>query len=334
MIQDAIKKVMAKENLSKEDMKNIFSLIMSGETTDAQIAGFLIALSLKGETAAEILGAASVMRDKVTKIEVPFKCLDTCGTGGDGSHTINISTAAAIVAAGAGAKVAKHGNKAISSNCGSADVLEKLGVNISITPKKATECIEKVGIGFLFAPGLHKAMKHAIGPRKELGVRTIFNILGPLTNPAGAESQLMGVFDAKLTEVLAEVLKGLGSKHVLVVNGDGLDEISICSETKISELKDNKISTYTITPEQFGIKRVTLDALKGGSSEDNANSINLILAGNKSAHRDAVVINAGAAIYATDMVNTLAEGIKKAEESIDSGSAKKVLEELIKVSNS
>lgn len=333
VITSLIKKVVERQNLTFEETVAAFNEIMSGEATEAQISAFIVALRMKGEICDEIAGAATVMREKATKIEPKDRAflLDTCGTGGDGADTFNISTCAAIVAAAAGAKVAKHGNRSVSSRCGSADVLEALNVKIAITPEKMGECLDKVGIAFLFAPTLHQAMKFAIKPRKEIGIRTIFNILGPLTNPASAPSQLIGVFSEKITETIASVLKTLGNKHSYIVHGmDGLDEISLCEETKISELKsDGTISTYFIKPEDFGFSRVKREEIKGGIPTENAEIIKNILDGQKGPQRDIVCFNAGFALCAAGITKTPREGIKKAEEAIDSGKAKKVLLSLI-----
>lgn len=333
LINSMIKKIVELQNLNFEETVEVFNEIMSGDATDAQIAALIVGLRMKGETVEEIAGAATVMRKKATKIE-PKECnflVDTCGTGGDCAETFNISTCAALVAAGAGARVAKHGNRSVSSRCGSADVFESLGVKITITPEKMGECIDKVGIAFLFAPSLHPAMKYAIKPRKEIGIRTIFNILGPLTNPASASSQLIGVFSEKITDTIANVLKNLGNKHSYIVYGmDGLDEISLCEATKVSELKsDGTISTYFIKPEDFGFKRVKREEIKGGTAAENAEIIRNILDGNKGPQRDIVSLNAGFALCAAGITETPMDGIKKAEESIDSGNAKKVLSSLI-----
>jgi anthranilate phosphoribosyltransferase len=291
---------------------------------------------MKGESADEITGAASVMREKVTRV-IPSKggyILDTCGTGGDGANTFNISTVAAFVASGAGATVAKHGNRSVSSKCGSADVLESLGVNISISPEKMKECLDRIGICFLFATALHKAMKYAIGPRKEIGVRTIFNCLGPLTNPSMADSQVMGVFSEALTETLATVLKNMGTKRAFVVHGlDPLDEISISSQTRVSEVNNGSITSYTIQPEDFGLKRQPLALIAGGTSAENAEIVKSILAGEKGPRRDIVVLNSAFAITASGIVSNPRDGIKVAQESIDSGAAMKKLNELVKLTN-
>jgi anthranilate phosphoribosyltransferase len=334
MIKEAISKVVSGENLSKEEASNTMNEIMSGEATPAQIACFLTALRLKGETIDEITGCATIMREKVTRIQANTEILvDTCGTGGDVSNTFNISTIAALVAAGAGIQIAKHGNRAVSSQCGSADVLKALGVNTEADAEKVTRCIDEAGIGFLFAPMLHPAMKYAIGPRREIGIRTIFNILGPLTNPAGAKSQVLGVYDVRLTEPLAHVLKNLGSRHVFVVHGaDGLDEITTTGKTFVTELKDGEVRSFTINPEDFDIPRATKADLIGGTVEENAKIALDILKGEKGAKRDVVLLNASAAIVTGGLASDFAEGIRLASESIDSRKAMKKLETLIEVS--
>jgi anthranilate phosphoribosyltransferase len=331
-IQHAIKTVVSGQNLSIEQSTAVFSEIMSGGATDAQIAAFIVALRMKGETADEITGAASVMRQKATHV-LPKNLkyvVDTCGTGGDGANTFNISTATAFVVAGAGGTVAKHGNRNVSSKCGSADVLEALGVTISVTPEFMEQCLINVGIAFLFAPALHKAMKYAIGPRKEIGIRTIFNILGPLTNPALAPNQLMGVFSADITETMAIVLKNMGTRKAYIVHGmDPLDEISISSPTKISEVNNGTVRTYTVTPEDFGFSRVSISELEGGAPADNAAIINQILQGKKGPHRDIVLLNASFAIAAAGIVDTPIEALPIACKSIDSGAALEKLQALI-----
>ncbi len=336
-IQEAIKKVTSGNSLSIEESVRVFSDIMSGSATNAQIAAFIVSLRMKGESVEEITGAASVMREKATLVQPQHKdcVIDTCGTGGDSLNTFNISTAAAFVAAGAGATVAKHGNRSVSSKCGSADVLESLGVNISISPEKIRDCLDNVGIGFLFAVSLHKAMKYAITPRKEIGIRTIFNILGPLTNPAMATSQLMGVFSPSLTETMALVLRNMGSSSAFVVHGlDSLDEISLSAPTQVSELKDGSVKTYTIQPEDFGLKRTPLSEIKGGDPSDNAIIIRELLNGKHGPQRDIVVLNTAFALAAAGLVSEPKEGIDLACKSIDSGDALRKLEELVSFTNS
>jgi anthranilate phosphoribosyltransferase len=326
---------MQKQDLSKAEMVQVMDQIMTGKATDAQIGAFLAALAFKGETMEEIAGAAQVMREKATRIPVKSpNVVDTCGTGGDGSHTFNISTTAAFVAAGAGVKVAKHGNRGVSSKCGSADVLKALGVNIEIGPEKVGSCVDEVGIGFLFAPLLHGAMKHAIGPRREMGVRTVFNILGPLTNPAGAKRQVIGIFSPHLLNTIAEVLRDLKSEHVMVVHGGGLDEISPAQKTRVAELKDGTIKTYEIDPEKYSISKADPKALAGGDPAANAEILKAVLKGEKGARRDAVLLNAGAAVHVSGRAKSLDEGVKLAAQSIDSGAALKVLEKLVAFSNS
>jgi anthranilate phosphoribosyltransferase len=331
-IQEAIGAVVAGKNLTVAQAVDVFACIMSGAATDAQIAAFIVALRMKGETPEEITGAASVMREKATRV-LPAQCehcVDTCGTGGDGANTFNVSTAAAFVAAGAGAVVAKHGNRAVSSRCGSADVLEALGVVINLTPEKMKACLDTVGIAFLFAPALHKAMKFAIGPRREIGIRTIFNILGPLTSPALAQHQLLGVFSEKLTVTMATVLNNMGTRRAFVVHGtDGLDEISISGPTSVAEIRDGKVKSYSITPEEFGIRRSPLSAIAGGTPEENAARNRAILSGEKGPGRDIVVFNAAFALAAAGIASTTEEGIALAGKSIDSGAAKNKLEGLV-----
>ncbi|MFH1075662.1 MAG: anthranilate phosphoribosyltransferase [Pseudomonadota bacterium] len=336
MIKEAIQKVVTGNNLTEQEMISIMKEIMEGNATDAQIGSFITALRMKGETVDEITGAARVMREKATVIHATGKIVvDTCGTGGDGSNTFNVSTATAFVAAGGGISVAKHGNRSVSSQCGSADVLVALGVNIDVPPQTVEECINEIGIGFLFAPKLHAAMKYAIGPRREIGIRTIFNILGPLTNPAKANVQVLGVYDSVLTHTIAETLKNLGSKSAWVVHGEGgLDEISILGPTLVSELRNGEVKILKITPEEVGLTRGTLADIRGGDAKQNAAIILDILKGHKSAKRDIVLFNAAATFRAADMAEDLKQGIALAEESIDSGKAFKKLELLIKKTNS
>jgi anthranilate phosphoribosyltransferase len=305
---------------------------MRGDATPSQISAFITALRMKGETVEEISGLAEKMREHAVNIYPHAKNLvDTCGTGGDVSGSFNISTVSALVAAGAGVAVAKHGNRSVSSRCGSADVLEALGVKIDIDPKRVEECINQVGIGFIFAPNFHKAMRFAMPTRKEIGIRTVFNILGPLTNPAHASAQILGVFREDLTGLMAEVLKNLGVKHAMVVHGmDGLDEISISGKTRVSHLKDNKIETYFIKPEDFGIRPGKRDEILGGSVAENAEiAIEILKNEEKEAKRNVVLLNAAAAIFVGGRAKDLKEGIKLAAESIDSGMANRKLEELI-----
>lgn len=334
-MQEAIAKVIEGADLRRDEMADAMNQIMSGEATDAQIGAFLIALRLKGESVDEIAGAAAVMREKATPIATKHAVIvDTCGTGGDHSGTFNISTTAAFIAAGAGLCVAKHGNRAATSQSGSADVLMALGVNIEASPETASRCLDEVGIGFLFAPALHGAMKYAIGPRREIGVRTLFNALGPLTNPAGANRQVIGVYSAALTETLAGVLATLGTERAYVVHGsDGLDEMTLTGPTKVSELKDGAVSTYRISPGDFGLGEARADALKGGDADANAAITLSVLKGAEGPARDIALLNAAAAIVAGDKARDLREGIQIAAEVVDSGRALAKLEALIAASN-
>ncbi|MDT8405338.1 anthranilate phosphoribosyltransferase [Sulfuriflexus sp.] len=335
-MQAAIHRVVDKQALTREEMTQVMRLIMTGEATPAQIGGFLVGLRMKGETVDEITAAASVMRELAAGVKVSGPhVVDIVGTGGDGANTFNISTASTFVVAAAGGAVAKHGNRSVSSKSGSADLLEAAGVNLELNAGQVAQCIHEVGVGFMFAPRHHSAMKHAIGPRKEMGVRTIFNILGPLTNPAGAPNQLLGVFTAELVEPLAEVLKALGSNHVLVVHSeDGMDEISIAAPTKVAELKNGEITTYTVTPAQFGVESGKLEDLAVDGPEASLKIVMQVLDNVPGAARDIVVLNAGAAIYAADLVESLEAGVKKAQEVIASGAARNKLDELVKLSNS
>lgn len=335
-IQSAIQRVVDKQDLSADEMNQVMRIIMTGEATPAQIGGFLIGLRMKGETVDEIAAAATVMRELASGVKITGKhIVDIVGTGGDGSNTFNISTACTFVVAAAGGTVAKHGNRSVSSKSGSADLLEAAGVNLNLTPEQVAQCIEQVGVGFMFAPLHHSAMKHAIGPRKEMAVRTIFNILGPLTNPASAPNQLLGVFSDELVEPLAEVLNKLGSNHVLVVHSqDGMDEISIGAPTKVAELKNGKVSSYTITPEQFGFKTTNISKLAVSGPEESLMTVRNVLENSAGPARDIVVLNSGAAIYAADLAVSLEDGIKKADEVIASGAAKQKLEALVTLSSS
>ena len=331
LIQHAIQKLLDRQDLNADEMRVVMRLIMSGNATDAQIAGFLIALRCKGEAIDEIAAAAEVMRELATRVNVTGEhIIDTCGTGGDGANTFNISTTCAFVVAAAGGKVAKHGNRSVSSSCGSADVLEVAGVNLDLSAEQVAHCVNEIGIGFLFAPKHHGAMKHTIKVRKDMGVRTLFNLLGPLSNPAAAPNQLIGVFAKEWVEPLAQVLKKLGSQHVLVVNAeDGLDEISIASATSIAELKDGVVSSYTITPEQFGFKRAPLNELAVNNAVDSLSIVKSVLDNQAGAARDIVQLNAGAAIYAANITDTLAAGIAKAAQVIASGAARAKFDALI-----
>ncbi|MXX12795.1 MAG: anthranilate phosphoribosyltransferase [Gemmatimonadetes bacterium] len=333
-IQEAIAKVIEGADLSRGEMTDVMNQIMSGEATDAQIGAFLIALRVKGECVDEIAGAASVMREKATPIATKHDVIvDTCGTGGDHSGTFNISTTAAFVAAGAGLCVAKHGNRAATSQSGSADVLSALGVNIEASPETMSRCLDDVGIGFLFAISLHGAMKYAIGPRREIGARTIFNALGPLSNPAGATRQVVGVYSAALTETLAGVLATLGAERAFVVHGsDGLDEMTLTGPTRVSELKNGSVSTYDVSPGDFGLMQAPADALKGGDADYNAEITRSVLNGEEGPRRDIVLLNAAAAIVAGDKARDLNEGVQAAAEVIDSGKALEKLDALVAAS--
>ena len=334
-MQAAIRSVTERRDLPEADMIEVMRLIMTGEATPAQIGGFLIGLRMKGETVDEITAAARVMRELATPVPVSGEHLvDTCGTGGDGASTFNISTASAIVTAAAGARVAKHGNRSVSSSCGSADVLEAAGVNLDLGAEQVARCVDEIGVGFLFAPKHHSAMKHAIGPRKEMGVRTLFNLLGPLTNPAGAPNQVLGVFSADWLEPLAQVLGKLGSRHVLVVHADdGLDEISIGGSTQIAELKDGEVSTYRVSPGQFGMDVGKVKDLAVPDAAASLAMINAVFDGADGAARDIVLLNAGAAVYVSGLASSLENGIKLARQAVASGAAKQKFKQLIETSS-
>ena len=334
-IKTALGKVVDQLDLSTEEMQDVMRQIMTGQCTDAQIGGFLVALRMKSETLDEITGAAMVMRELASGVQINAERLvDTCGTGGDGANIFNVSTAAALVVAAAGGKVAKHGNRAVSGKSGSADLLEAAGVNLNLTPEQVARCVESVGVGFMFAPAHHGAMKHAIGPRRELGLRTIFNMLGPMTNPAGVKHQVIGVFTQALCRPIAEVLKRLGSEHVLVVHSkDGLDELSLASTSYIAELKDGEVREYEVSPEELGIQSRSLIGL---TVDDATASLKLIRdalgkreteAGEKAA--DIIILNAGAALYAADHASSLREGVELASDALYSGLAREKLNELI-----
>lgn len=335
MIKEAIAKLVKGIDLSQAEIEATMEEIMTGQALSTQIAAFLTAMRMKGETIDEIAGAAAIMRKHATKITSKrSNLLDTCGTGGDEAHTFNVSTISAFVVAGAGIPVAKHGNRCVSSKCGSADLLKALGVNIDAGPEVVSKCLDEVGIGFLFAPLLHKAMQYAIGPRREIGIRTIFNILGPMTNPAGATHQLLGVYDGELVEPIAKALGKLGSKHALVVHGlDGLDEVTTTDETQVSELKDGKVKSFKISPTDFGIKKAKPDELKGGECDYNIKIAMNILNGREGPQYDIVVLNAGCAIYAADRTEDIGEGIEQARKSIATKSALKKLEQLKEFTN-
>jgi anthranilate phosphoribosyltransferase len=334
--QQALVRLIEQREIFYDEMLSLMRQIMGGEVTPAQIAGILIGLRVKKETVGEISAAAQVMREFASKVPVSNRAhlVDTCGTGGDAAHTFNISTASALVAAAAGARVAKHGGRSVSSTCGSADVLEALGVNLNLTPEQVGQCIDKIGIGFMFAPNFHGAMKYAAPVRRELGVRTMFNVLGPLTNPAGAENQVMGVFHQDLVGIQARVLQRLGSRHVLVVHGaDGMDEISISDGTYIAELKDGKVSEYTVHPDLFGLTTAPITMLRVANIDEACEKLLGVLNDEVGAPRDIVQLNAGAAIYVAGLVKTLEKGVAKADQVIASGAAKEKLQQLIEVSN-
>ena len=349
MIRKAIAKVVERENLTEGEMVDVMNQIMSGECTSAQIGAFITALRMKGETIDEITGAARVMRERATPIRVgkgvldidrddinidQETILDVVGTGGDGTNTFNISTTVTLVVSACGVKVAKHGNRSVSSMCGSADVLEKLGVNLDVTPETVEKCINEIGVGFLFAPALHGAMKHAIGPRREIGIRTIFNILGPLTNPAGADCQVMGVYQPDLVEKLGNVLHRLGCRHGFVVNGsDGMDEMTLTGATLVSEVTSTGVKVYSVTPEQLGLTRCDMSALKGGDAAANAGIVKAVLNGEQGPRREIVLLNAGFALVAAGKAATPQDGISIACEALDSGRAMQQLEELVRLTN-
>ena len=329
-----IAKVATGASLSRAEARTAFDVMMSGAATPAQIGGFLMALRVRGETVDEIAGAVEVMREKMLRVSAPADAIDIVGTGGDGSGSWNVSTASAFVTAACGVPVAKHGNRALSSKSGAADVLAALGVSIDVGPDKIAECIRETGVGFMFAPAHHAAMKHVGPARVELGTRTAFNLLGPLSNPAGVARQMTGVFARAWVEPIAHVLAALGSEAAWVVNGsDGLDEITVTGETHVAELKDGKIATFVVTPESVGLKRHPSEALKGGDADHNAAALRALLEGRDGAYRDIVLMNAGAALVVAGRVQTLAEGVKRAAQAIDDGSARARLDALILVSN-
>jgi anthranilate phosphoribosyltransferase len=335
MIKEAISQVVIGKSLTMDEAAQVMAEIMEGQVTPSQFGAFVTSLCLKGETVEEIAGMAKTMRAKAIHVSIDEPVIDTCGTGGDIAGTFNISTAAAFVAAGAGVKVAKHGNRAMSSKCGSADVLEALGVKIDITAEQVQQCLKEVGIGFMFAQTFHPAMKYASPLRKEIGIRTVFNILGPLTNPAGAQSQVLGVADGSLVEKMAKALQLLGSKHALVVHAeDGLDEITVTGSTHICEVTEKGMRHFTVTPGGLGIPKATLNDLKGGTAADNATLIREILGGKLGHARNAVLVNAAAALVVAEKVVTLQAGIPLAEKSIDSGQAFAALDNLVKLTRS
>ncbi len=334
MLQSYIARLVEGDDLAAQEAREAMSVIMSGGATPSQVAGFLVALRVKGETVEEITGCALAMREAATRIDVgELDVVDTCGTGGTGKVTFNVSTAAALVAAGAGVPVAKHGNRAASGRWGSADVLEALGVNLTAQPAVVERSIREAGIGFLFAPALHSAMKHAIGPRRELAIRTVFNVLGPLTNPAGARRQVLGVFSEALVEPLARVLGNLGAVRAMVVHSlDGMDEISLCAETLAARVREGEVTVERIAPEDFGVERADLEDLSVGSLEESAAAIRAVLDGATGPRRDMVLLNAGAAVHVGGRAETLRAGAEAAAESIDAGRAKEALERLVAIS--
>ena len=336
MIREAIARLIARESLSQDEAATVMQEIMLGQATPSQIGAFLVALRMKQETAEEIAACAKVMRDHAIKVETKrHPLVDTCGTGGDGAGTFNVSTTVAFVVAGIGLAVAKHGNRSVSSRCGSADVLEALGAQIELDPDKIGRCLDEIGIGFLFAPRLHPAMKYAAAPRREIGIRTIFNLLGPLTNPASASIQLVGVYDPALTETVAQVLSLLGIRSALVVHGaGGLDELSTMGASKVTQLKESNITTYYLDPQDLGLPLAQPSSIQGGLPADNARIMMGLLQGEKGAKRDMVLLNAAAALLAAEKVATFKEGLALAAESIDSGRALDKLEEFIDLSRS
>ena len=335
MIKEAIGKLVKRQDINREEAAVVMTEIMDGQASAAQLGAFLTALSMKGETGDEIAGFARVMRAKALRVCTDGPALDIVGTGGDGQNTINISTAAALVAAGAGVRVAKHGNRAATGKCGSADVLEKLGVRIDLNPEQVASCIRQTGIGFMFAPVFHPAMKHAIGPRRETGIRTVFNILGPLTNPAGVEYQVVGVSVLDLAEKMTEALVQLGIRHAIVVHGmNGIDEFSVAGPSIYFEIKDGQISKHELIPQSLELKSWPVQSIQGGTPEENADYIRRVLLGDRGPHRDAVVLNAAAGLLAADKVDTWEEGLKVAGEVIDSGKASQKLKQMVEFTQS
>jgi len=333
MIREAIQKVVESQSLTADEAAQVMEEIMGGDVTPAQFGAFVTALRLKGETSEEISGLARIMRAKAIPVNVDFPVIDVVGTGGDGVGTFNITTATAFIVTGAGLKVAKHGNRAASSHCGSADVLEALGVKVDLNPEQVQKCIEEVGMGFMFAPSFHPATKFAVGPRREIGIRNVFNILGPLTNPAGASHYLLGVADGSQTEKMASVLKNLGCDHALVVHGeDGLDEITVTGKTQIYEVKKSGIKSYTVCPEDFGLPEAKIEDLKGGTAEENASILRGVLSGATGPQRDVVLMNAAAALVAGDKTDTLSQGMELAKEILDSGQALSKMKQLVEFS--
>ena len=335
MIREAIAAAVAGRSLTMDEASSVMREIMDGEATPAQLAAFLTALRLKGETTEEIAGMATVMREMALRVEVDGPLIDTVGTGGDGKNTFNISTATAFVAAAAGLKVAKHGNRAASGSCGSADVLEALGVKIELPPEGVARCINEVGLGFMFAPAFHPAMRHAAPVRREIGIRTVFNILGPLTNPAGAQSQLLGVAFAELGETMAQVLLLLGAHHALIVHGEGgLDEISLAGDTSVWEVKGASVKNWTLRVDDTGLPRTSIDAIKGGTKEENADTMRRVLRGEAGAVRDVVLVNSAGVLLAGEVVDDIRQGVQRSAELIDNGSALGKLEHFVELSQS
>ena len=335
MIREALDKVIKGIDLSEEEMRNLMDGIMDGEYSDILVSSFLTALKIKGESVSEITGAAKIMRKKAKKVNLDsFYAIDTCGTGGDEANTFNISTGVAFVCAAADVHVVKHGNRAVSSKSGSADVLEELGVNLTLDENKVAKCVEEKSIGFFFAPHYHSAMKNVIHIRRELKMRTLFNILGPLTNPAGAKGQVLGVFDPELTETMAKVLKELGTEQALVVHGDGLDEITITGKTKVTELKNGDLRTYYIEPEDFGINRASFKDIEGGTATENADILRGIFSGElKDAKRDIIILNSAAALYVGKKVDSISDGVAMAKNLLESGKVLSKMEDFVKFTN-
>lgn len=334
-IQQAIAQLVAGANLTEPEMVEVMNQVMTGEATPIQVGAFLTALRIQGETVEEVTGAARVMREKASHVDAGEGCvLDTCGTGGDGKNTFNISTTVAFVVAAAGITVAKHGNRAVSSGSGSADVLGALGVRIDVPKETVERCLREVGLGFLFAPALHGAMKYAAAPRREVGIRTIFNLLGPLTNPANASHQLLGIYDGALIETVAQVLGNLGSQRAMVVHGDeGLDEISLCGPTSVADWRDGAVHRYTLDPEEFGFEKCPADRFTAADPDECAAMVTAVLKGERGAPRDVVLINSGAALWVSERVPAMADGIELARERIDSGAALEKLQHLARVTN-
>jgi anthranilate phosphoribosyltransferase len=335
MISEILEKLSSHIDLEENEANDVMHTVMNGDLTSAQMAGLLMGLKMKGETVGEITGFVRAMRDMATKIKGPGDLIDTCGTGGDGAYTFNISTAAAIVASAADVPVAKHGNRSVSSKCGSADVLQELGVKIDLPPSQAEACLQQVGIAFLFAPVYHTSMKHVAEPRREMGIRTVFNILGPMSNPAQAKRQIIGAFDLETAHKMIQVLKNTGSEHVLLVHSeDGLDEISLGAATHINELKDGEIMYYKIQPEEVGLSKSSVSSIKGADPAVNSNSIQNVLNGDKSPYLDITALNAGAAIYVGGKSESIKQGVEIAFDTIQSGKAKNKLNDLIEFTNS